>query len=197
MTIQLSLFDDQLAGLPEGLRYRENLISPAQERRLVAFIASLPLKPFEFAGGFQGNRRVLSFGWHYDFNASRMQRAADVPAEFLGLREVVAAFAGVSAEIFEHVLVTEYAPGAGIGWHKDRPVFNEVVGVSLLAPCRFRMRRKTGTTWQRTSFIAEPRSAYLLSGGSRWQWEHSIPPVPELRYSVTFRNLRVRKEGQA
>jgi alkylated DNA repair dioxygenase AlkB len=88
------------------------------------------------------------------------------------------------------VLVTEYAPGAGIGWHKDRPAFDEVVGISLVAPCLFRLRRKAGAKWERKSFTARPRSAYLLSGASRHGWEHSIPPVQQLRYSLTFRSMR-------
>jgi alkylated DNA repair dioxygenase AlkB len=88
------------------------------------------------------------------------------------------------------VLVTEYSAGAGIGWHRDKDVFGQIVGISLLAPCVFRLRRKAGTTWERASVIAEPRSAYLLSGPSRTEWEHSIPPVDALRYSITFRNLR-------
>ena len=87
-------------------------------------------------------------------------------------------------------MVTEYAPGAAIGWHKDRSVFGDVLGVSLVSPCRFRLRCKAGSTWDRSSLIVEPRSVYLLSGPARAQWEHSIPAVEALRYSVTFRNLR-------
>jgi alkylated DNA repair dioxygenase AlkB len=90
----------------------------------------------------------------------------------------------------QQVLVTEYDAGAGIGWHRDKAVFGEVVGISLLSPCRFRLRRKAGTTWERVSLTAEPRSGYLLSGPSRTEWEHSIPEVDELRYSITFRNFR-------
>ena len=90
------------------------------------------------------------------------------------------------------MLVTEYSAGAGIGWHRDKAVFGQIVGVSLLAPCTFRLRRKVGDDWERVSLIAEPRSAYLLSGASRTEWEHSIPAVDALRYSVTFRNLRER-----
>ena len=90
----------------------------------------------------------------------------------------------------QHVLVTEYGAGAGIGWHRDKSVFGEVVGISLLTPCTFRLRRKVGDGWERRSVIAEPRSAYLLSGAARTEWEHSIPAVDALRYSLTFRNLR-------
>ena len=91
---------------------------------------------------------------------------------------------------FQHALVTEYGPGAAIGWHRDKPMFGEVIGISLLASCVFRLRRATNEGWERVSIVAEPRSAYLLSGPSRTEWEHSIPPVDALRYSVTFRNLR-------
>jgi alkylated DNA repair dioxygenase AlkB len=90
-----------------------------------------------------------------------------------------------------HVLVTEYGPGAGIGWHRDKSVFGETVGVSLLSPCVLRLRRKVGERrWERVNVTAAPRSAYLLSGPARSEWEHSIPAVGEPRYSITFRHLR-------
>jgi alkylated DNA repair dioxygenase AlkB len=88
------------------------------------------------------------------------------------------------------VLVTEYVPGAAIGWHRDKAVFGDVVGVSLVSACVFRIRRTSGTAWERNSFRLEPRSAYLLRGPARTEWEHSIPAVDSLRYSVTFRTLR-------
>jgi alkylated DNA repair dioxygenase AlkB len=90
----------------------------------------------------------------------------------------------------QQVLLTEYAPGAGIGWHKDKPMFGEVVGISLASPCLFRLRRRISTTWERTSLTVEPRSAYLLQGPSRAEWEHSIPALDRLRYSITFRNFK-------
>jgi alkylated DNA repair dioxygenase AlkB len=96
----------------------------------------------------------------------------------------------MEARQLQHALVTEYGAGAGIGWHRDKAVFGEVVGISLLTPCVFRLRRPSGTAWDRVALTAEPRSAYLLSGPSRTEWEHSIPPVSALRYSITFRNLR-------
>ncbi len=91
-----------------------------------------------------------------------------------------------------HALITEYGPGAAIGWHRDKGVFSDVIGVSLLSPCTFRLRRRVGSSWERYSLIAEPRSAYLLRGEARTAWEHSIPAVETLRYSVTFRSLRGR-----
>ena len=171
------------------MRYEPDVISPAEETALVSFIRALALKPFEFVGGFTGNRRVISFGWLYDFNKARLQQTEPIPEQLLGLRRKAGAVFDFDPEGFRHALVTEYAPGAGIGWHKDRPDFGEVIGVSLLTPCNFRLRRKLGDKWQRVSLKAEPRSAYLLSGEVRSQWEHSIPPMTELRYSVTFRNL--------
>jgi alkylated DNA repair dioxygenase AlkB len=185
---QLKLFDAP-PSLPAGMRYRADLLTAGEERDLVAFIAALPLKPFEFAGGFKGNRRIVSFGWRYDYQAQRAVEADAIPDELAALRDKVARFSGIAATDFQQSLVTEYAPGAGIGWHKDKPMFGDIVGVSLLAPCTFRLRRREGAGWERMSFTAEPRSAYLMSGPSRTLWEHSIPPLGQLRYSVTFRNL--------
>ena len=171
------------------MRYEADIISRDEEDALVSFIRTLPLKPFEFVGGFTGNRRVISFGWRYDFNQARLQQTDPIPHDLLDLRRKVGATFGLDPEGLRHALVTEYAPGAGIGWHKDRPDFADVIRISLLAPCNFRLRRKHGDKWQRVSLHAEPRSAYLLSGEVRSQWEHSIPAMTQLRYSVTFRNL--------
>jgi alkylated DNA repair dioxygenase AlkB len=114
----------------------------------------------------------------------------DMPEFLLTLRESAAQFAGMRSEALQQALVTEYTAGAAIGWHRDKAVFGEVVGISLLASCVFRLRRKVDEGWERVNLVAEPRSAYLLSGPSRTEWEHSIPPVDALRYSVTFRNFR-------
>ena len=188
--MQPNLFGAPVPDLPDGMRYADDVVPRADEEGLVRFIATLPLKPFEFVAGLKGNRRVASFGWRYDFGMHKLEQADDIPAPLLALREQAAAFARLPAARLQQVLVTEYAPGAGIGWHKDRPMFDEVVGISLRAPCNFRLRHKAGATWERKSFIAQPRSAYLLSGIARQQWEHSIPPLGELRYSVTFRSFR-------
>lgn len=199
MSAQPSLFEPPPPhDLPEGLVYRGELISPAEEAALAHRIAQLPFKAFEFRG-FVGKRRVVSFGWRYDFNQQRFEAAEPIPDWLSPLRAQAAAFAGLPAESFAQALVTEYAPGAAIGWHRDRPQFSEVVGVSLLAPCVFRLRRRRGSGWDRAAFEAEPRSAYLLSGSARRDWEHSIPPVAALRYSVTFRRLteKARAGGDA
>ena len=196
MPDQLSLFGGATASLPDGFRYRSDVIAAADERLLLERIRELPFKDFEFHG-YVGKRRVVSFGWHYDFSDSVLRATEDIPEFLLTLREAAAGFAGIRPAELQHVLVTEYAEGAGIGWHRDKGVFGEVVGISLLSACTFRLRRKNGATWDRVSVTAEPRSAYLLSGPARTEWEHSIPGVDALRYSVTFRNVRADYGGPA
>ena len=164
-------------------------MAPAEARELVERFAGLTFKEFEFHG-YLGKRRVLSFGWKYDFGARELRRADDMPAYLLPLRERATAFAGIGPPELQQVLLTEYSPGAGIGWHRDKAVFGEVVGISLVSPCVFRLRRKSGSGWERASIVVEPRSAYLLRGPARSEWEHSIPAVDSLRYSITFRNFR-------
>jgi len=184
---QPDLFDAATA-LPDGMRYAPGLITPDAEQALVRDLAGLPFREFEFHG-FLGKRRTVSFGWHYDFNGGGLARSAGIPDFLLPLRARAARFAGLAPTALEHALLIEYAPGAGIGWHRDRPQFGDVIGVSLLSPCSFRLRRKVGGKWERRTITAEPRSAYLLRGPSRSEWEHSIPPLETLRYSVTFRSL--------
>ena len=189
---QFNLFQPK-ADLPEGFRYQPELISAAEEQALVAELADLAFKEFEFQG-FLGKRRVVSFGWQYVFDGSGLRKADDIPDFLLPLRAKAAVFGDMKADDLQHVLLTEYRPGAAIGWHRDRSVFGETIGISLLSPCRFRFRREVGGRWERRALVAEPRSAYLLSGSCRTDWEHSIPAVEQLRYSITFRNL---KEGAA
>jgi alkylated DNA repair dioxygenase AlkB len=175
--------------LPEGLEYRADFLSPEEERELAERFAELGFREFEFHG-FLGKRRTVSFGLHCAFDGSGLKEAEPVPDFLLPTRQKAAELAGTSTEDLQHALIIEYAPGAGIGWHRDRPVFGDVVGISLLAPARMRFRRKAGAGWERFNLTAEPRSAYLLTGPARSEWEHSIPAMEELRYSITFRTLR-------
>jgi alkylated DNA repair dioxygenase AlkB len=181
--------------LPDGMRYVTELISADEERALLDRLPLLPFKEFEFHG-FLGKRRTVSFGWHYDFNGGGLKQAGELPNFLFPLRTRAAEFAGVDAASLEHALIIEYKAGAGIGWHRDRPQFGDVIGISLLAPCSFRLRRKVGAKWERRSLTAEPRSAYLLRAASRTEWEHSIPALETLRYSVTFRTLREASLGR-
>jgi alkylated DNA repair dioxygenase AlkB len=182
----LDLFGDDL--LPEGMKYQADFLSTEEERALLHDAGGLPFKEFEFHG-FTGKRRTVSFGWRYDFNGGGLTKTDDMPEFLVGLRARAEAFAENPLGGFQQVLVTEYPPGAGIGWHKDRSVFGDVAGISLRSPCTFRMRRRVGHRFERKSLIAEPRSVYLLRGSSRTEWQHSIPGVEELRFSITFRNV--------
>jgi alkylated DNA repair dioxygenase AlkB len=174
--------------LPEGLRYAPDVISPPDEAELLTHVRTLPFKAFEFHG-FLGKRRVVSFGWKYDYDERLIRRVDDMPEFLLPVREVAAAFAGIPTGNLQQALVSEYEEGAGIGWHRDKPEYDDVVGISLLSPCPFRLRRKSGAKWERVTLDVQPRSAYLLRGPVRTQWEHSIVAVPALRYSITFRSL--------
>ena len=228
---QGKLFEEHkiAANLPEGMSYRAQLISEVHEKALLDQVRQLPFKEFEFHG-YKGKRRTVSFGWQYEFSGrGGLQKANDIPQFILPLRAVVAEFAQIDPENLQHVLVIEYGPGAGIGWHRDKAVFGDVIGVSLFSPCVIRFRKKVvaaaasrddtansidevstarlrkaigklnagsrkgctpnRTTWQRVKLLAEPRSAYHLTGPARHEWQHSIPSVTELRYSITFRSL--------
>jgi alkylated DNA repair dioxygenase AlkB len=193
MTAQHALFpelgDKLRSPTPVGFRYEEDIISEADEVALATSLATLELKPFEFHGHL-GNRRVTSFGLRYDYAKRTVAAAEGFPAFVAELRNEVAKFAGQKVHEFQQGGVNEYPPGAGIGWHKDKPEFGVIVGVSLLAPATMRFRRPKENGWIRISQILKPRSIYILQGESRTIWEHSIPPVDALRYSLTFRTFR-------
>ena len=189
MADQLSFLNEP--GLPDGLIYRASFLSTREEASLLARLANLPFKPFEFQG-FVGKRETISFGWSYRFDGSGLHEATPMPGWLRPLCERAAAFAGIAPDLLEHALLIRYGEGAGLGWHRDRPVFGDVIGISLLAPAPLRFRWKEGAKWRRSTLEVEPRSIYLLRGAAREQWEHSIPPVEALRYSITFRTLKTR-----
>jgi DNA oxidative demethylase len=171
-----------------GLKLADALIDEGEEAALLARLQALDLAPFRFQG-WEGKRRTQSFGWRYDFDDASFQPTDPLPDWLLPLREKAAGFAGVAPADFVHVLLARYDPGAGIGWHRDRPVFEQVVGVSLASSAVMRFRQRTATGFRRASQQLEPRSAYLLSGEVRHEWEHSIVPGDRLRFSITFRTL--------
>ena len=192
---QLSLFSPASQPLPDGFAYHAEAISVDEESRLLAEIAPLPFKEFQFRG-FEGKRRVVSFGWRYDYTEHKALPADPIPSFLREICAKIQAAAGFVLPDLQQVLVTEYAPGTVIGWHKDRPVFGNVMGLSLSSPCTFRLRKSNSEgLWERVSLRLEPRSAYFLADAARWIWEHSIPPVEGLRYSITFRNRRQTING--
>ena len=179
------LFD---APLIAGLSYCEDVIGSAEEQSLIDHLAAADLSPFRFHG-WLGNRKTQSFGWRYDFDDASFSPAEPIPEWLSPVRDTAARFAGVEPDDFVHVLLARYDPGAGIGWHRDRDVFDKVVGISLATSATLRFRRRKPGGFDRVSLDVAPRSAYLLSGEVRWDWEHRITPGDKLRFSITFRTL--------
>jgi alkylated DNA repair dioxygenase AlkB len=179
---------------PEGFQYWPDVITPEEEAALAAQLQALPFKPYEFRG-YLANRRVVGFGARYDDASRSVTDAAPIPAWLQPLRDSVAGLAGLAPAVFATALINEYAPGAGIGWHRDRPQFGLVAGVSLLSPCVLRLRRQAGAGFERIAVPLAPRSAYLMSGPARHAWQHSITPGEALRYSITFRTRTGRTDA--
>ena len=179
------LFD---APLIAGLSYCEDVIGSAEEQSLIDHLAAADLSPFRFHG-WLGNRKTQSFGWRYDFDDASFSPAEPIPEWLSPVRDTAARFAGVEPDDFVHVLLARYDPDAGIGWHRDRDVFDKVVGISLGTSATLRFRRRKPGGFDRASLDVAPRSAYLLSGEVRWDWEHRITPGDKLRFSITFRTL--------
>jgi alkylated DNA repair protein (DNA oxidative demethylase) len=184
------------APLIEGLRYADDVIAAAEEQALLDRLGRLDLAPFKFHG-WLGNRKTQSFGWRYDFEDASFTPAEPLPDWLLPLRDEAAAFADIAADEFVHVLLARYDPGAGIGWHRDRDVFDQVVGISLGTPATLRFRKRRATGFSRVSLEVAPRSAYSLTGEARHEWEHSIAPGNSLRFSITFRTLSERGRAKA
>jgi alkylated DNA repair protein (DNA oxidative demethylase) len=179
------LFDAApVAGLATAL----GVLTVREERALIGRIDTLDLTPFQFQQ-WQGKRLTHSFGWNYDFQTGAVRVAEPIP-EWLGdVHAAAAALANIPLADLVQVLVTRYDPGAGIGWHRDRPIYEHVVGISLGAPSEMRFRRRSGQGWTRASVPLEPRGAYHLSGEVRHDWEHSILPMAARRYSITLRSF--------
>jgi alkylated DNA repair dioxygenase AlkB len=186
VSAQLALFHDLASG-PEGLRSVDDFVGAAVEQQLIRQVAALPLQPFRF-GAFEGKRRVASFGFRYDYQRRKLQESAPIPTWLQEIAARVEAFGGEGTAIAQ-VLCTEYDTGVGIGWHRDKPHFGRVFGLSLGSACRLRFRRKVGDRWERYALEARPRSLYEMNGPSRREWEHSIPSVDAPRYSITFRTM--------
>lgn len=198
---QAKLFDLP-AALPNGLVYRPDFLSPDEEEVLLAYIQNLPLfnAPYK---EYTAKRRILNFGWSFDFRHGRLIPGPPLPRFLESTQRKIAKWLQVPHAHVAEALITEYSPGTQLGWHVDNEAFDKIVGVSLGSWSKIRFRPLTSQKNHRMflarqaekymiSLELEPRSAYIMQGEVRWQWQHSVMPVPDLRYSITFRTLPVK-----
>lgn len=164
---------------PPGFEYQPNFITPEEEQILLEKVSDIPLKTYEYKG-YESKRQVKSWTKAYGY-----------PPFLFPILKRVADFARVKVETIRHAMITEYSPGTAIGWHRDQPPFTKIIGISLGSSAHFRFRRKdwSNQKWSHVKVVAEPRSIYIMAGASRSDWQHSIPPVPALRYSLTMRTV--------
>ena len=182
---QPDLFDGpHLAGLHQAGEF----VTPAEEQMLIASIDATELSPFRFHG-WLGKRLTSSYGWRYDFDDASFAPAEPIPDWLLPFRAKAAGFACLEPGELVQALLLRYDPGAGIGWHRDRPVFEHVIGISLGAPATMRFRRRKPGGFDRASVLLASRSIYHLTGEARHKWEHSIASMEVTRWSITFRSL--------
>jgi alkylated DNA repair dioxygenase AlkB len=181
--------------VPDGFIYRPNFLSEAEEQELIREIQQIHLAPFKYYQ-FTGKRRTASFGWQYEFGASEITRAPEIPPYLLPVRTRAGSLFNIDPRSLVQISIIEYSVGSPIGWHRDIPHFGVVVGISLGAACRIRLRkysRPRSKNLKRDEILSmelQPRSIYLMSGASRETWQHSIPPVKQLRYAIMMRTLR-------
>lgn len=187
MAVQKQLWAEDT--LPSGFVFVPDFLSPVEESALLSFIGGIEFRDIQMHG-VTAKRRVKQYGWHYAFESYKLTATDPIPAAFSEIRERAAALAGIASSEWAEALVTEYAPGAGIGWHRDAPGFGIVAGISLSGACRMRFRTGTPHDWTTRSIELPPRSIYLLTGEVRTQWQHMIPATKELRYSITLRTVR-------
>ena len=191
---QCSLFGNEevQASIP-GLVYQPEFLGRDEEQALIAIIASLPLHAAKYKQYF-ARRRVVSFGGSYDFDTHELKPAKALDERLRPLRDRVAAWRGVAPETLVHALVAEYAPGTPLGWHRDVPDFEDIVGVSLHGDAVMQFRPyvpgAAASGPATLEFLIEPRSVYVLRGPARWAWQHAIAPTEGLRYSITLRTRR-------
>jgi alkylated DNA repair dioxygenase AlkB len=190
---QIELFAAETE-VPEGFRYQRDFISRDEEQALTAAIEEIEFAEIRMHG-VVARRRAAHFGRGYEYGSAKLKDAPRIPPFLLPLRERVAEFAGGAADDFAEALITEYPPGAGIGWHRDAPPFEIVVGISLLSACTMQFRpwphaKASGKRTKPLAQLLEPRSFYILQGVSRTAWEHHIPEAKQRRFSITFRTLR-------
>lgn len=189
---QRELFADAAAAAAPGLSYAPGFLSTQEETQLLALISRLPFQEAQYKE-WQARRRIVSFGGQYDFTHHQLSEAPPIPEFLLPLRERIADFANLAPERIQHAMVSEYQRATPLGWHRDVPEFEVIVGVSLLGHARLRFRPWPPKLNARTTLAIElaPRSAYVLRDEIRWHWQHAVSPTKELRYSITFRTRRL------
>jgi alkylated DNA repair dioxygenase AlkB len=185
--------------LPEGFLYYNDFLSEAEESDLLRIFQRLDFSAYDYHG-YQAKRRVVRFGMNYDINTSELTDAQPIPDYLLGIRARAAQFAGIAPDDLVQTMVSEYSVGTPIGWHRDAPQFGIIIGISLASACRMRLKPYSSageTRGQILSLRLEPRSIYVMKGEARSAWQHSIPAVDQLRYSITFRTLRSKRAVNA
>lgn len=187
-----SLFPDEPATIIDGFTYVQNFINPQEEKHLLEEIAKLDLHTFKFQG-YEAKRNVASFGYDWNFDSKTLSKGKDIPIAFYDILLKTAQHLGLEKENFAELLVTEYPIGSVINWHRDAPPFDLIAGISLLSDCRFRLRpqEKSQQIKSKTkSFDVQRRSLYVMQSSARSEWQHSISPVKNIRYSITLRTLK-------
>jgi DNA oxidative demethylase len=174
--------------LPAGFLYKADFITSAEEQELLAHFRELEFRPFNFQG-YVAKRRIVDYGFEYDFTSRKASETKAIPDFLKAFQRRAAELAQVEADEIGEAIITEYPAGAPIGWHRDVPQFETIIGISLASSCRMRLKPYKGEG-KIVSIELEPRSSYVISSEARWNYQHSIPAVKELRYSITFRTLR-------
>jgi alkylated DNA repair dioxygenase AlkB len=191
---QIKLFDTQTS-LPSGFVYRPDFLTKEEECDLIGYLEDLPLRHAMDGEGRIARRRVMNFGWSYDFDKGKLIEGSALPAWLTSTARKIAKWLDIPQKCVVEALVTEYPPGSAIGWHRDNESFEHIIGISLSGWCRLRLRpiysrlHRARSIRDVTSLDIEPRSAYLMQNDARWLFQHSVPAVEGLRYSITFRTL--------
>lgn len=191
---QAKLFDTSIS-LPSGFIYRPNFLTVSEETELIGYIEDLPFVNAVGNEGYEAKRRVINFGWSYDFKTGKLIKGATLPIWLQPCARKIAKWLHIPVSSVVEALITEYPPGAAIGWHRDNETFESIIGISLSGWCRLRLRpinsrmRRRRKTTDVIALEIEPRSAYVMQKDSRWFYQHSVPAVQSLRYSITFRTL--------
>jgi alkylated DNA repair dioxygenase AlkB len=184
--------------LPAGFAYEPEFVTPDEEAALITVIQGLPLREAQYKQ-YTAKRRIVAYGGRYDFSSNELMRAGPIPDFLHPLRERIAQWTGIAVTEWNHALVAEYVAGTQLGWHRDVPEFETIVGVSLAGSCRMRLRPyppRKGRDPDALAFTIEPRSVYSMRDDARWRWQHALSPTKNLRYSITFRTMNARVDRE-